>query len=246
MFYNSLADVRVEDLRHGSLASVPVRVDDWDSAQMYDDEWQYFEAEDSDDRTDHEANPIVVIVRNGSVNAIYIPASGTFYESGEWERYEEDFTVYIGDSDDTAMVDGALTEDEFNTLFDEAPADLSGPVMNSWYPCASINSDDDARDAARVLRHSPLCVVEVNGNYGLALAGGGQDFTWEIVEAFMLVGQLPPVHYAADLPGMADRGRSDTDKTVIAACLAALSAQIESIDYARTRLVEQAEAWATR
>jgi hypothetical protein len=87
-----------------------------------------------------------------------------------------------------------------------------GPMMNYWYPCP-INSPEDA---ARILEGLPVCVVEVDGEMGLALTGGGMDLSWEICEAYTRLGYLPPIHYAGRLPKMADR-LSDGKRMVLAA-----------------------------
>ena len=44
------------------------------------------------------------------------------------------------------------------------------------------------------------------------------NLAWEICEAFMLLGFLPPLHFC-DLPGMAGRGASAKDRWIIAGCL---------------------------
>jgi len=89
-----------------------------------------------------------------------------------------------------------------------------GPMMNYWYPVKL----DDCEEAARLVAHLPLCVVEFeDGRTGLALTGGGMDLSWEICEAFIALGYFPPLHFC-DLPRMSDRGKSDKDKATIAAC----------------------------
>ena len=79
-----------------------------------------------------------------------------------------------------------------------------GPMMNYFLPLPSgkpINEDAMAKAVARL----PVCLVRVGEEYGLALTGGGMDLSWEICEAYMCLGFLPPLHYARDLPRMADR-----------------------------------------
>jgi len=96
----------------------------------------------------------------------------------------------------------------------------SGPMMSYHYPVSSWFPDPE--DAAKRLIDSPLCVVRVGDSYGLALTGGGMDLTWEICEAFMLLGMLPPVHFC-DLPEMADRPRGENDRWIIDGCIASVS-----------------------
>ncbi len=75
-----------------------------------------------------------------------------------------------------------------------------GPMMNYHYPVGRL---DDTDEIARSIAHLPLCLVEwLSGNYSLALTGGGMDLSWQIAEAFMLCGQLPPVNY--EPPKMAE------------------------------------------
>ena len=92
---------------------------------------------------------------------------------------------------------------------------LSGPMMNYYYPVQI----DDVEDAARKLAGTCLCVVKVGDVTGLALTGGGMDLSWEICEAFMLLGYLPPAHFA-DLPGLAGKDvDSRRNRWIVAGCL---------------------------
>jgi hypothetical protein len=91
---------------------------------------------------------------------------------------------------------------------------LEGPMMSYWYPVKL----DDCEEAAKLIAHLPLCVVEFeDGDTGLALTGGGMDLSWEICEAFIVLGYWPPVHFC-DLPKMSGRGKSEKDLAIIAAC----------------------------
>ena len=99
-------------------------------------------------------------------------------------------------------------------------SETSGPMMNYFYPLPHDPDDLDA--AARAIVDLPLCLVEMlpgdgplAGDWGLALTGGGMDLSWEICEAYMRLGYLPPLHFA-DLPGIAGRGASKRDRWIIA------------------------------
>jgi hypothetical protein len=92
--------------------------------------------------------------------------------------------------------------------------ETSGPMMSYYYPCVVYNVEE----AAQKLVDTCLCVVKVGDQTALALTGGGMDLSWEICEVFMLLGFLPPLHFA-DLPGMSGRGTSARDKRIVAACL---------------------------
>jgi hypothetical protein len=110
-----------------------------------------------------------------------------------------------------------------------------GPMMNYAYPLSDRRSYD--LEDAVLIAHLPLVIVERGEGYGyerettyeLALSGGGMDLSWEICEAFMLLGYLPPVHFAS-LPSMAGRGAlsgagktdrrkiSKRDRWIVAGC----------------------------
>ena len=92
-----------------------------------------------------------------------------------------------------------------------------GPMMSYYYPLPQY--DGDCTDAAKLLVDLPLVVVEFqdSGDKALALSGGGMDLSWQICEAYMLLGYLPPVHFC-DLPEMAGRGQSAKDRWIIAGC----------------------------
>lgn len=115
---------------------------------------------------------------------------------------------------------------------DEAGAE--GPMMNYSYelPCFEL----DENRAAERIAHLPLCIVlsddphhEEAGLPALALTGGGMDLTWEIAEAYMTLGYLPPLDYC-HLPAMCGRGTlsyggeyggqslSERDAWIIAGC----------------------------
>jgi hypothetical protein len=89
-----------------------------------------------------------------------------------------------------------------------------GPMMNYYYP---IRDGVDPDWAARQIAHLPLCVVELeDSSFALALTGGGMDFSWEICEAFMRLGYLPPVHFT--LPSMAGYKLNPVNQWIIEGC----------------------------
>lgn len=98
-------------------------------------------------------------------------------------------------------------EDEENALRDQCwdcmETDDFAPMMNYYYPAP----DQDAAVMQATLHGVvPLVVVLLRGEPVLALSGGGMDLSWEICEAYMHLGYLPPVHFARNLPRMAGRG----------------------------------------
>jgi hypothetical protein len=106
-----------------------------------------------------------------------------------------------------------------------------GPVMSYYYPLDL----SDPSDAARKLVDTCLVVVDVGGVTGLALNSGGMDLSWEICEAFILLGFLPPTHFA-DLPSMAGLAASEGNLTIIAACQRSTQVAIERLERNQTRL----------
>ncbi len=135
------------------------------------------------------------------------PITATADERDEWAEL-------IEDHDEAG--DGPYTWDGCGHDGEDA-RDLSaceGPMMNYYYPVDLRDMDD----AARRLVDTCLVPVEVDGQTGLALTGGGMDLSWEIAAAFVTLGYLPPVHFA-DLPRMAGMGATTRNLTIAAAML---------------------------
>lgn len=103
------------------------------------------------------------------------------------------------------------------------------PAMNHFYPCELRSLT--VEEAAAAIAHLPLCVVEfADGESGFALTGGGMDLSWEICDAFISCGYLPPLQYC-DLPDMAGQSKRPRTQLILAAC---------------QRSAEVAEGWAKR
>jgi hypothetical protein len=101
----------------------------------------------------------------------------------------------------------------------------AGPMMNYSYRLGAHDvEDEDVRHLAEALRDLPLCLVQFDATeeWALALTGGGMDLSWEIAEAFIRLGWLPP-HFVAVLPAMSGRPRNDDDRVIIEACARTLS-----------------------
>jgi hypothetical protein len=225
----------VESLRAGNISDQSITVSGWDRGDEHLGEtWSYYEAYKVP--VDGFEEPFVMINRNGIPHVVII--AGTAYDYDEFEDY------FANRDDDNS---NWLAEQQWDRLFDADPSyqenSSDGPAMNYWYPCESV--EDDPVEAAYILRGTPLCVVEVDGNWGLALSGGGMDLSWEIVEAYVLLGQLPPTHFA-DLPGMAGRGASEADRKLVQACLRSMEVAADRLRWNRERLVESAGTWAAR
>lgn len=120
------------------------------------------------------------------------------------------------DEDGARITDGrGYIEDASDDDEQTASERRSGPLMSYAYPLPGYSGDpcEDARELVDL----PVCLVhdiDADAHY-LALTGGGMDLSWEISEAYMRLGYLPPVHF--DLPGMAGRGESPRDRAIVAA-----------------------------
>ena len=199
----------IERLYVSSVDSKPVNID-WSEATDENGEgftwWDTFECDFDDEGTDY-----ILLASNGSTVGVLL--NGKLYRWGEWEEYAEVWREEDWDAREDE--DPPLDEHEFDRLMQEEPYmhGTEGPMMNYWYPVDHITDEDEAEQAAVKLQDVPLCVVEVNGDYGLALTGGGMDLSWDICKAFVLIGALPPVHFA-DLP---DMGPTYADAEVVQA-----------------------------
>lgn len=182
------------------------------------------------------------------------PVSGLWFGSHEskprnysWsEGYAETWEFYEAKVRDEGRGD-ELPEDsdpDFQTNFDGSEGyTLEGPMMNYFYPMPTYHGDP--REDCKKLARLPVCIIEFIGEdvdsddrYALALTGGGMDLSWEICEAFMRLGYLPPVHFAGQLPQMCGRGTSALDRWIIAGCQRSLRGEKESVGRALRRLRE--------
>jgi hypothetical protein len=140
----------------------------------------------------------------------------------EEHRYlEPEITVEDEDGDET---------EESN----ECPGCITfeGPMMAHFFPCKL----DDCEEAARAIAHLPLCVVEMrDGETGFALTGGGMDLSWEICEAFVCCGYLPPVSHC-DLPDFAGLKLDERRQRVMDACQQSLKVMADWMAYRLEKL----------
>jgi hypothetical protein len=112
-----------------------------------------------------------------------------------------------------------------------------GPMMNYYYPVPHLDYALRTRlggveGAAKAIADLPLALVEFlddnlddDEKHALALTGGGMDLAWEICEAYMRLGYLPPVEFKPAV--MSGRGTSPRDQWVLAGCRRARTALIE-------------------
>lgn len=91
--------------------------------------------------------------------------------------------------------------DECRDSFHES----SAPMMNYAYP-VKLRDDMQESHAAKALIDLPLTLIreECDGDYYLALTGGGMDLSAEICKAYIALGQRPPAHFCR-VPRMAGR-----------------------------------------
>lgn len=99
------------------------------------------------------------------------------------------------------------------------------PMMNYYYPLPYYEGDPGA-DQARLYKSSAnVVLVKIIGVdddedvYALALSGGGMDLSWDICQAFILLGYAPPLQFC-DLPDFAGQDNSkEPFWSILKACL---------------------------
>lgn len=207
--------IPVEELSYGCIDITPVERD-WTARYDEDGEasWSYWEAFDYEDGPDgwtlisHEDRVVAAFTAEGD-------------------------KIDLEELDD--FNDLKVDPDEVRRLGEVEPSQWGseGPMMNYSYGLGGDRSDrvggygntTDAIGAAYRIRDLPLCLVEIEDEMHLALTGGGMDLSWEIVEAYTALGQLPPVHF--DLPAMSGRGENERDRYLIAAVDRSLASMVE-------------------
>lgn len=121
----------------------------------------------------------------------------------------------------TVVLAGLIFEDEHREIDSEGAPECQchlyneGPMMNYFYPLPELRGTPEG--AALSIKDLPLCVVELEGEYGLALTGGGMDLSWAICEAYMRLGWLPPVHFC-QLPRFAGMTLTANNRWILAGC----------------------------
>lgn len=114
---------------------------------------------------------------------------------------------------------------------------FEGPMMNYYYPVRI----DDCEAAALAIAHLPLCVVEFpDGQTGLALTGGGMDFSPEICRAFIAIGYLPPAHFSRP-PRMAGWEKDTRWLEMLVCCEESLRIQASWADNSREQVAGMLE-----
>lgn len=171
-----------------------------------------------------------VSIYNMSVDAIESKPIDIDWSTGygeAWECFEASSCDKCGETIAVGIAVDSRHKDEDNSSeCDGVLAYAEGPMMNYGYPINFRNDSYSVEDAVKKIAHLPLCIVEFQdteaaghfaGKIFLALTGGGQNLSWEICEAYMCLGFLPPVHF--ELPSMCGRGASEKDKWIASGCL---------------------------
>lgn len=108
--------------------------------------------------------------------------------SGDWSWWEHGLCETCGHLTD---VEGAC-ENEQCEMFGKIVRTPSGPMMtNSYWPLnAPVDFDPDA--SAKKIADLPMRIIQISGGeYGLALTSGAH-WGWELAEASVRLGFLPP------------------------------------------------------
>lgn len=221
----------VDMLHVSTVDAKPVEID-WnpDSDGEYHEPrpfWQAFEYDDTGETWQ-------LIASGGSVVAVVIDG--------------HPFTDYSDYAD--LVEEPALTEDQWDDLMAAEPymSGAEGPMMNYYYPLSESEGpwsrSFDPVAAAVSVAGEPVCVVEIDGEYALALTGGGMDLSWEIAAAYVALGKLPPVHFR-DLPAYADQW-TDRHETVYRAMLRSLAVAAGWMTAGADRLTETRDRMRNR
>jgi hypothetical protein len=90
------------------------------------------------------------------------------------------------------------------------------PVMSYAYPLPEYHGDL-GKDQAKLDKACACVLVTIDNEAYLALAGGGMDLSWDICEAYMLLGYLPPVHFCR-LPRFGGMKLGAKERWILAGC----------------------------
>lgn len=146
----------------------------------------------------------------------------------QWAAYEaSDIECDCGFEGTAVSTNGIANCPECDEHFDSYD---DGPMMAYFYPLPDFGRFR-AEDAAK-LEGLPLCLVQFTAGgwddynspddslpeWALALTGGGMDLSWEIAEAHMRLGYLPPL-FTSRLPRFAGKDYgSPRNQWIIAGC----------------------------
>lgn len=117
--------------------------------------------------------------------------------------------------------------------------DYEQPMMNYFYPLPNFKNivSDPEIAAKKLARTVSLCLIYLTAEdeYGMALTGGGMDLSWDICEAYVRLGYLPPVEFCR-LPEFAGMRLTPTKKKIITACRRSLKIMERRINLTKYHL----------
>jgi len=111
----------------------------------------------------------------------------------------------------------------------EAMEESNQPMMNYLYPIGE--GDELDSEDAKAIDSLNVCLVYFTESeeYALALTGGGMDLSWDIVEAYVRLGYLPPVHFSR-LPKYAGMRMSPRYRVIVSAMLRSIEGNISHLE----------------
>lgn len=118
----------------------------------------------------------------------------------------------------------------FNLTEKEQENENYQPMMNYLWPLEEFEyhlkkfDDKSLKKALDDAGSTTLIQREDNGEYYLALAGGGMDLSWDIAAGYVNLGYLPPFKICENLPEFAGETYKDAKhQNVIFACQRTIS-----------------------
>jgi len=93
------------------------------------------------------------------------------------------------------------------------------PMMCYYYPLPGLRYT--VHEAQMRVLNTACVVATVGGEPVLALGGGGMDLTWDIIEAYVLLGLMPPLHFC-NPPYTLDQMHPTKRALLLNACRASL------------------------
>jgi hypothetical protein len=204
----------------------------------YEEGYSYAEAFDFD----HDDETYTMVARDGYAAGMVV--GGRFLTEAE---IDDEISTAEADAEDIGR-DPDIDPDviawrtrlaALNAARDDSPSQwgADGPMMNYFYPVSDYTRGG-MEDWAATIADLPLCVVELDGERGLALTGGGMDLSWEIAEAYVRLGYYPPSWL--ELPAMSGRGESAKDRAIASALATHYRADVRRLE---RRIVELAERY---
>lgn len=121
--------------------------------------------------------------------------------------------------------------DEARENFDRDAA----PTMLYYYPVPGLTEED-----AEKILGLPLAAVTLypQDETALVLNGGGMDFSDQIMQAHILTGHYPPVHFS--LPDFAGTKPDQRMRTLLAAARESIEVEMRQLEYKRSKLLTSA------